>query len=93
MGEPIRLQRNGETLTVYGRSEAAVYLSDGWQGDGVSAVYLPPAPTGNEAVTIDATEAAQLLAASEGIDLSTVTGSGKGGRITINDVKALVNGD
>ena len=39
---------------------------------------------------VDATKAAQDLAAEEGIDLSSVAGSGAEGRITLNDVRKAV---
>lgn len=38
----------------------------------------------------DATEAAMILAYKHGIDLSTVTGTGKDGRITKSDVEGLL---
>lgn len=43
-----------------------------------------------EAGATDATPAAEELAAQEGIDLSTVKGTGKEGRITKGDVDAAV---
>lgn len=39
---------------------------------------------------VDATKAAQDLAAEEGIDLNAVTGTGADGRITLNDVRKAV---
>lgn len=49
----------------------------------------PSEPTKQE---IDATGAARELAKTHGIDLSTVEGSGKDGRITKPDVESLVAG-
>lgn len=44
--------------------------------------------------SIDATPAATQLAEEQGIDLATVTGTGAGGRVTVNDVReAMANGD
>lgn len=45
----------------------------------------PPEP-------IDATDAAKALAADNNIDLATITGTGVDGRITQDDVKALLPG-
>lgn len=41
---------------------------------------------------ISATQSAKILAEQNGIDLSTVTGSGANGKITVGDVQALING-
>jgi len=46
-----------------------------------------PQPTAN----IDATDGAIELAEANGIDLSTVEGTGANGRIVLRDVKPLVN--
>lgn len=43
-----------------------------------------------EAPTVDATATAVELAAEAGIDLATLTGSGKGGRILKSDVQAAI---
>jgi pyruvate/2-oxoglutarate dehydrogenase complex dihydrolipoamide acyltransferase (E2) component len=48
----------------------------------------PPLPL--EAPVADATEAALELATAHGIDLSTVKGTGAGGRIIKSDVEALL---
>lgn len=37
---------------------------------------------------VDATEAAVALAADEGVELTSVTGTGSGGRVTVDDVRA-----
>lgn len=42
------------------------------------------------ALEVDATEAAVRLAAENGVDLSTVTGTGSGGRITQADVEQAI---
>jgi len=34
MGQPIKLVKGDETLTVYGRAQAAVHAADGWQVEG-----------------------------------------------------------
>jgi len=47
----------------------------------------PEDPAGDE---VDATNAAEELAAEHGIDLSTVDGSGKNGRILKPDVESLL---
>jgi 2-oxoglutarate dehydrogenase E2 component (dihydrolipoamide succinyltransferase) len=39
---------------------------------------------------IDATDAARALAAENGIDLASVRGSGADGRITVGDVRAVL---
>jgi pyruvate/2-oxoglutarate dehydrogenase complex dihydrolipoamide acyltransferase (E2) component len=64
---------------------------------------LPPSATGRAATStgnagvipaeleIDATEAAAGLARDHGIDLATVKGTGKGGRITEPDVQKVVD--
>ena len=49
---------------------------------------IPEAFPGKE--SIDATQAAIDLAEAEGIDLSGVSGTGAGGRITLNDVRKAV---
>ena len=41
----------------------------------------------NNVMFCNATARAQALAAAHGVDLETVTGSGKGGRITVGDVR------
>src|SRR4051812_31652459 len=41
----------------------------------------------------EATDSAVELAEANGVDLSTVTGSGAGGRITKGDVEAVLNAD
>lgn len=49
----------------------------------------PPIPVVLTRAPIDATEAAIKLAAERGIDLATVTGTGKEGRILASDVEAV----
>src|ERR671917_502912 len=46
-----------------------------------------PQPKRQEAVEVEATEAAERKAGELGVDLSTVEGTGKGGRITVDDVQ------
>lgn len=89
MGEPIHLKKGEETMTVYGRHQAAVHVGEGWQLVSDIALPTPPAPV----VDIDATDAAAELAKEHGIDLATVEGTGASGRILKSDVEALVNGD
>lgn len=43
-----------------------------------------------KAPEVDATDAARRLAEAHGIALSTVSGTGAGGRITVDDVKAII---
>ncbi|MCA9979360.1 MAG: E3 binding domain-containing protein [Anaerolineales bacterium] len=57
----------------------------------VNEVEPEPEPTIAEPVAIDATDTAVSLAAEHGIDLSTVQGTGAGGRIVTRDVKALID--
>ena len=40
---------------------------------------------------IDATDAARKLAEDEGLDLGAVTGTGVGGRITVDDVRGALS--
>ena len=88
MGQPIHLQKGDETMTVYGRYQAAVHVGEGWEMVD-STIALPiPAP-----VAVDATDAAEALAEENDIDLSTITGTGANGRITVGDVKALLDGN
>src|SRR5690606_27844831 len=52
-----------------------------------------PAPTGSPGTgAVDASPLAAKMAKAAGIDLSTLTGSGPGGRITKEDVEAAVGG-
>jgi len=84
MGEPIKLTRGKEEITLYGMHEAALYVSRGWQmADANLAASLPK-------VEPDATDAAKALAEENAIDLTAVIGTGKDGRITIGDVRALI---
>jgi pyruvate dehydrogenase E2 component (dihydrolipoamide acetyltransferase) len=48
-----------------------------------------PAPP-ETAESGEATDAAKALAAEHGVDITTVQGSGSGGRVTQDDVKALL---
>lgn len=34
MGQPIKLIKGNETITVYGRAQAAVHVAEGWQIEG-----------------------------------------------------------
>jgi pyruvate/2-oxoglutarate dehydrogenase complex dihydrolipoamide acyltransferase (E2) component len=88
MGQPIHLRKGKDTMTVYGQHQAAVHVGEGWQlVDDSIALPIPPP------VAVDATDAAAELANEHGIDLATVKGTGSNGRITVGDVRALVNGD
>lgn len=55
----------------------------------IKIVVEEPEPSADE---IDATDEAKQLAANNGIDLATVTGTGKDGRILKSDVEALIGG-
>lgn len=55
------------------------------------APVLPPALEVEPAGEIDATDAARELAEEHGLDLSTVTGTGAGHRITVTDVKKVLS--
>lgn len=58
-----------------------------WSGQSSTpAAVAPAAPAGP-----DATDAARELAAEHEIDLETVTGTGADGRITKDDVQAVVD--
>lgn len=48
-------------------------------------------PFENKAPEIDATDAARKLAEDEGLDLGAVTGTGVGGRITVDDVRGALS--
>jgi len=67
------------------RSVQAVRTTGNIQAQAAAA----PEPTPDNTET-DATDAAKALAAQHGIDLATVTGTGSDGRITKDDVQALV---
>ncbi len=54
------------------------------------APVLPPAPVSAKADPVAATPAARRVAREEGIDLSTVVGSGPGGSVTEADVRSEV---
>lgn len=42
MGEPITLVKGNKTMDVYGRAQAAVHVSDGWQvADKDTAAAIP----------------------------------------------------
>jgi len=51
----------------------------------------PEGTTGPSTPGPDATQTAQRLAKEHGIDLATVKGTGTGGRITVNDIRALMS--
>jgi pyruvate/2-oxoglutarate dehydrogenase complex dihydrolipoamide acyltransferase (E2) component len=51
-----------------------------------------PEPTIPEPVEIIATTEARAYAKMHGVDLSTVKGTGRGGRILVRDVKEAING-
>ena len=91
MGEPTRLiNAAGDTVTVYGTMQMISYFAEGWRrvidGDEPSTLAAPPTLP-----LIDATDAAINLAADSGVNLAALTGSGKGGRITIGDVRAALD--
>jgi pyruvate/2-oxoglutarate dehydrogenase complex dihydrolipoamide acyltransferase (E2) component len=66
----------------------AVRTTGNIQAAAAAAEAAPEAPTSDAAP--EATDAAKALAAQHGIDLATVTGTGSDGRITKDDVQALV---
>lgn len=57
---------------------------------GAEVESTDPAGAGSDAPTVDATDAAAKLAEAEKIDLSTVTGTGKDGRIVEGDVRKAI---
>jgi pyruvate/2-oxoglutarate dehydrogenase complex dihydrolipoamide acyltransferase (E2) component len=85
MGEPITLKKGKDTLTVFGRHEAAKQVAKGWALGGDSQdLPLPNIP-------IDATDGAKELAEDSGVDLAKVTGTGQNGRITKLDVVSYLD--
>lgn len=62
------------------------------EGEGEPTVREDFAPVIHEQPTepVEATDAAKALAAENNIDLATITGTGAGGRVTQDDVKALL---
>ena len=87
MGEPIYLTKGKDKMTVYGRHQAAVHVGEGWKLAGDSeSISLPPVP-------INATDGAKEMAEEYGVDLTTVKGTGKDGRILLIDVRAVIDGD
>lgn len=87
--------RPGQTVKV---GEALVTFADGAEGAAPRAAPQPakvpaaaPAPKAaprTEAGPVPATPATRRLARELGVDLTTVTGSGPGGRVTDEDVRA-----
>lgn len=49
---------------------------------------VPPELVGADGEETEATDAAEELAAELGVDLATVEGTGKDGRVTVADVRA-----
>jgi 2-oxoglutarate decarboxylase len=97
------LAADGETVTVGqviarmtadaaagARSAPAMPASDANGANGTAASASAPAATPSS--DVDASPVARRVAAAEGIDLGTVTGSARGGRITKADVLAAGNG-
>jgi pyruvate dehydrogenase E2 component (dihydrolipoamide acetyltransferase) len=58
-----------------------------------AATAAPPAPAPAEGRPVKASPMARAIARDQGIDLSTITGSGPGGRVVKADVEAVVAGD
>lgn len=54
------------------------------------AVLVGPSQVKSNATEINVTPDAKALAETSGIDLTTVTGSGKNGRILKSDIEALI---
>lgn len=59
----------------------------------IAEVEIAPPATSPPEEPVDATDAAKALAAENNIDLSTVAGSGSGGRITQEDVRLVLTGE
>lgn len=76
-----QLTKDGVTVTVGSPGQVAALISEGWQVVNKTAV----------AITYDATDAAIQLANEHGLDLDSVIGTGKNGRITLNDVRAIIS--
>jgi len=91
------LAREGETVSV---GQVIGRMSAGAASKSKPTVVVPPAPGAQNGApapaastdTVDASPIARRVAAAEGIDLSRVHGSARGGRITKADVLAAGNG-
>jgi pyruvate dehydrogenase E2 component (dihydrolipoamide acetyltransferase) len=74
-----------------GAAQAAAHASAPAGSTSVAAATLAP-PVVDPSRRVEAVPAARQAAKEHGIDLVTVTGSGPGGRITLDDVKRAVEG-
>ena len=91
MGQPIFLRKGDETITVYGRAQAAVHVGEGWRLVD-QTINLPTSGAAVvESSAVDATAAAVKLASQYNIDLSEMVGTGAGGRLTKGDVQRLID--
>ena len=72
------------------RPDTKLGTSDG-EGKALESEYEGVEEISAEAETIDATEKAIELAAENAIDLSTISGSGRGGRILVGDVRNAID--
>ena len=71
---------------------ARAHAAAGAAQPGAGAVAVQPAPAGAPGRRIEATPAVRALAKDLGVALETLAGSGPGGRITADDVKAAAAG-
>ena len=62
-------------------------LESGVQNSGAQVTQTPAEANGSAGGEVDVTEAAQRKARELGVDLTTVDGTGAGGRITVEDVR------
>jgi multifunctional 2-oxoglutarate metabolism enzyme len=94
------LAQDGETVTVgqvigriaVGAGEAAPRPAAGSGNGTTQAPTAPSTPSGGNGAAANASPVARRVAAAEGVDLSGVHGSARGGRITKADVLAAGNG-
>jgi 2-oxoglutarate dehydrogenase E2 component (dihydrolipoamide succinyltransferase) len=73
-----------------GPTAPASEAGGGRSGDGAKAEPRPPVPESPSPTRAPAAPSARRLAAEEGVDLTQVHGSGRGGRVTGDDVRAFV---
>lgn len=68
-----------------------IVINESDYDESVHELYAGETAPKPRAAEVDATDAARELAEDEGIDLATVEGSGKDGRITKGDVEAAIS--
>jgi hypothetical protein len=67
MGQPIKLTKGRETMTVYGRAQAAVHVAEGWRlEDADMAASLPAVETAVNLADLDIDEL-KALADEKGV--------------------------